>query len=306
MPGGLRLMHSWARLPGAVRATCLMLLAMAFFTSMSVFIRLSAEDLHALVVVFWRNFLAVVLLLPWLVRRGRFAMRTRRLPLIAARSVVNVVGMAAGFTAITLIPLAQATSLGFTAPLWTTLGAVLVLGEVIRMRRMAALLAGFVGVLIVLRPGFEELSTGALLALTNAFLLAITTLIVKRLTTTEHPEAIVAWMVILQSPLALVPALFVWDWPSLAGWGWLFALAGAGTIGHVCWTRAVQLGEVSQLQPLEFTKLPLVALLAFLVFSEVPTAWTWIGGTLIFAATGYISLREAQLARERRNGEPPP
>ncbi|MEM7405834.1 MAG: DMT family transporter [Pseudomonadota bacterium] len=301
MAGWPWLQQSWVRLPPAVRATCLMLFAMFFFTSMSIFIRLSAEELHAMVVVFWRNFLAVVLLVPWLVQRGRYAMRTRRLPLIAARSVVNVIGMAAGFTAITLIPLAQATSLGFTAPLWTTLGAVLVLGEVIRFRRMAALLAGFAGVLIVLRPGFEELSTGAVLALANAFLLAITTLIVKRLTTTEHPEAIVAWMVILQSPLALVPALFVWDWPSVQAWIWLFALAGAGTIGHVCWTRAVHLGEVTQLQPLEFTKLPLIALLAFVVFAEVPTVWTWLGGTLIFAATGYISLREAQLARERRH-----
>ena len=276
-----------------------MLAAMAFFTSMSVFIRLSAQEVDSFVVVFFRNFLAVVLLAPWLARVGWNGLRVQRWGLVVSRSLFNVAGMAAGFTAITLIPLAQATALGFTAPLWTTLGAVLILGEVIRARRIAALVVGFIGVIVVLRPGFETLSTGALLALINAFLLAITTLIVKRLTDTERPEAIVAWMVILQSPLSLIPAAFVWTWPSPITWVWLFCLAGAGTIGHVCWTRAVQLAEVSQLQPLEFTKLPLVALLGFLIFAEIPTVWTWFGGAVIFASTFYISYREAKLARGR-------
>ena len=276
-----------------------MLAAMAFFTSMSVFIRLSAQEVDSFVVVFFRNFLAVVLLAPWLERVGWNGLRVKRWGLVVSRSLFNVAGMAAGFTAITLIPLAQATALGFTAPLWTTLGAVLILGEVIRARRIAALVVGFIGVIVVLRPGFETLSTGALLALSNAFLLAITTLIVKRLTDTERPEAIVAWMVILQSPLSLIPAAFVWTWPSPITWVWLFCLAGAGTIGHVCWTRAVQLAEVSQLQPLEFTKLPLVALLGFFIFAEIPTVWTWFGGAVIFASTVYISYREAKLASGR-------
>ena len=291
--------RAWQSLSPTVQATLLMLAAMAFFTSMSVFIRLSAQEVDSFVVVFFRNFLAVVLLAPWLARVGWDGLRVRRWSLVVSRSLFNVAGMAAGFTAITLIPLAQATALGFTAPLWTTLGAVLILGEVIRARRIAALVVGFIGVLVVLRPGFETLSTGALLALSNAFLLAITTLIVKRLTETERPEAIVAWMVILQSPLSLIPAAFVWTWPSPLTWGWLFCLAGAGTIGHVCWTRAVQLAEVSQLQPLEFTKLPLVALLGFLIFTEIPTVWTWFGGAVIFASTVYISYREAKVARRR-------
>ena len=291
--------RAWQSLSPTVQATLLMLAAMAFFTSMSVFIRLSAQEVDSFVVVFFRNFLAVVLLAPWLARVGWNGLRVQRWGLVVSRSLFNVAGMAAGFTAITLIPLAQATALGFTAPLWTTLGAVLILGEVIRARRIAALVVGFIGVIVVLRPGFETLSTGALLALSNAFLLAITTLIVKRLTDTERPEAIVAWMVILQSPLSLILAAFVWTWPSPITWVWLFCLAGAGTIGHVCWTRAVQLAEVSQLQPLEFTKLPLVALLGFLIFAEIPTVWTWFGGAVIFASTFYISYREAKLARGR-------
>lgn len=287
-------------MPRSARATTLMLAAMAMFSSMGVFIRLSAEQLDAMEVVFFRNFLAVLLMLPWLLRRGFGVLKTKRLGLLTARSVINVVGMAAGFTAVTLIPLAEATALGFTAPLWTTIGAVVVLGEVIRHRRVTALAIGFVGVLLVLRPGLDTVSVGSWLALANAFLIACTTLIVKRLTTTERPDAIVAWMVIIQAPLSLIPALFVWEWPELMTWVWLWCLAAAGTLGHMCWTRAYTIAEVSQLQPLEFVKLPMIGLFAFIAFAELPTIWTWIGGTVIFCSTAYISIREAHLARVAR------
>ena len=284
-------------LPKALQATILMVIAMVFFTSMSVFIRLATQELETLEVVFFRNFLACLLMVPWLATRGWSVMRTRRWGLLSARALINMVGMTAGFFAIALIPLAEATALGFTAPLWSTIGAVVILGEVIRARRITALALGFFGVLIVLRPGFEAISVGSLLALVSAFLLALTTLIVKRLTASENPEAIVTWMVVMQAPLSLLPALFVWEWPSAMTWLWLWCLAGAGTLGHICWTRAFSIADVSALQPFEFIKLPLIAFYAFLLFGELPTMWTWIGGTVIFCSTAYISMREARLSR---------
>lgn len=289
----------WRALPLPMQATVLMTVAMAFFTSMSIFIRLSAQEIHVLQVVFFRNSLAFLLLLPWLLNQGFATLRTQRFGLLLTRSTINVVGMAAGFFSLTLIPLAEATALGFTAPLWATIGAVIILGEVIRLRRITALVFGFVGVVIVLRPGVDSVSVGAILALSHAFLIAITTLIVKRLTTSESPTSIVIWMVLLQSPLSLLPALYVWEWPTLMTWVWLWCLAGAGTLGHLCWTRAFTIAEVSQLQPFEFIKLPMIAIFAYLVFAEQPTIWTWLGGMVIFASTAYISIREASLARQR-------
>ena len=276
-----------------------MLSAMAFFSAMGVFIRLGAEELHALEIVFFRNALALVLMMPWLARHGVNALRTKRLGLYVTRASVNVIGMIAGFTALTLIPLAEATALGFTAPLWATLGAALFLSEVLRARRITALVIGFVGMLIVLRPGLQHISTGALLALANAFLIAVTTLIVKKLTRTESPEAIVTWMVLMQTPLSLIPALWVWQWPSMLGWVWLWCLALCATLAHLCWTRACAFADISELQPIEFIKLPLIALFAYFIFSEVPSIWTWIGGTVIFASTAYITYREATISRER-------
>lgn len=290
---------AFARLPPPVRATLLMAVAVAFFSMMSVFIRLASHHVHILEVVFFRNFLAVVLMIPWIMNQGVSALRTSRFHLYGLRAAINLVAMSAGFTAIAMIPLAEATALGFTAPLFTTIGAVLVLGEVIRARRIVALAAGFIGMLIVLRPGMEAISFGAMLALGNAVGMSMTALVVKKLTATERPEAIVLWMVLLQSPLSLIPALFYWSWPDVTTWVYLFCIAGAGTVGHVFWTRACGLAEVSQLQPLEFLKLPVIATLGYFLFNEEPSLWIWLGGAVIFSSTAYISHREAVAARRK-------
>ena len=276
-----------------------MLGAMILFSTMGVFIKLSSSQLHPLEVVFFRNFLALFFLTPWIFHQRATVFKSNRKKLYTLRAVFNVVGMAAGFTALTLIPLAEATALSFTAPLFATLGAVLILGEIVRQRRIIAIFFGFVGMLIILRPGIEAVSPGALLAIANAITIAITVLIVKKLTTTEKPITIVAYMALLQTPMALIPALFYWEWPSLISWTWLFCLAGAGTIGHLMYTKAIQLAEVSQLQPIDFVRLPIIALFGYIVFAEQPSIWVWIGGAVIFLSTAYVTHREATINKNQ-------
>jgi drug/metabolite transporter (DMT)-like permease len=286
-------------LANSLKAAVMMLIAMIFFSLMSTLIRLASDELHAFEIVFFRNFLAVILMLPWLWHQGLGALQTRRLGMLSLRAVLNVSAMFAGFMALTLIPLAEATALSFTAPLFATLGAALLLGERVKLRRISALLVGFAGTMIVLQPGVQALTPGAILAIVNAFLLAMTLLVVKTLTRTERPESVVIYMVLLQSPMALIPALFFWVWPSPTTWMWLFLLAGAGTIGHVFFTRAMVIADVTQVQPFEFVRLPIIAAIGFWLFAEVPTVWTWIGGAIIFAATAYITHREA-VAQQRQ------
>ena len=283
-----------------IRAALFMLMAMACFASMGVFIRFAAEGVHALEVVFFRNFFALLILTPLLWRSGLGLLQTRRAGLYGLRAAFNIVGMIAGFVAITLIPLAEATALSFTSPLFVTLGAFLVLGEVVRTRRIVALMIGFVGVLVVVGHNIQSISLGTLLALTNALFLAVTALIVKRLTETEPVEAIIIWMVLLSTPLSLIPALFVWTWPDLETLFYLICLAGAGTVGHFCWTKACSLAEMTQLQPLEFVRLPLSALAGYWIFAEAPSTYIWVGGAIIFLSTAYITRREAQIARVKR------
>ena len=276
-----------------------MLGAMILFSTMGVFIKLSSSQLHPLEVVFFRNFLALFFLTPWIFKQRATVFKSNRKKLYTLRAVFNVVGMAAGFTALTLIPLAEATALSFTAPLFATLGAALILGEVVRQRRIIAIFFGFIGMLIILRPGIEAISPGALLAIANAITIAITVLIVKKLTTTEKPITIIAYMALLQTPMALIPALFYWEWPSLITWTWLFCLAGAGTIGHLMYTKAIQLAEVSQLQPIDFVRLPIIALFGYIVFAEQPGIWVWIGGAVIFLSTAYVTHREAAISKNQ-------
>ena len=276
-----------------------MLGAMILFSTMGLFIKLSSSQLHPLEVVFFRNFLALFFLTPWIFHQRATVFKSNRKKLYTLRAIFNVVGMAAGFTALTLIPLAEATALSFTAPLFATLGAVLILGEIVRQRRIIAIFFGFVGMLIILRPGIEAVSPGALLAIANAITIAITVLIVKKLTTTEKPITIVAYMALLQTPMALIPALFYWEWPSLITWTWLFCLAGAGTIGHLMYTKAIQLAEVSQLQPIDFVRLPIIALFGYIVFAEQPSIWVWIGGAVIFLSTAYVTHREATINKNQ-------
>ena len=170
--------------------------------------------------------------------------------------------MFSGFTTLTLIPLAQMIALSFTTPLFVTIGAVAFLGRVIRVRRIAAICIGLLGALIILQPGFVDVTLGALLALVSALTIAMASLIVKVLTRSESQHAIVTWMVLMQAPLALIPSLWVWQWPNIITWMFLWGMALSGTIAHLCFTRAFSLVDITALQPLEFIKLPFAVILA--------------------------------------------
>lgn len=270
-----------------------MILALFMFTVMGICIRLSAAHLPVIEVVFFRNFLAVLILMPLVARAGFGSLRMKRPKLFLLRAAINAVGMFCGFTALTLIPLAQMTALSFTTPLFVTIGAVLFLGEVIRVRRIAAICVGFLGTLIILQPGVVDITSGALLALISALTIAMASLIVKTLTRSESQHAIVTWMVVMQAPLALIPSLWFWQWPDLLTWGFLWCMALAGTIAHLCFTRAFSLVDITALQPLEFIKLPFAVILAWIIFTEWPGLWTFVGGAVIFTSTVYITQREA-------------
>lgn len=283
-----------------LRAGLYMLTAAAAFSSMATMIRIASEALDPLQVVFFRNFFGLLLLSPVLIRDGGALLRSPVLGLHVARGLLGLCAMTAFFTAISLAPLAEVTALGFAMPLFATLGAVVILKEKIRWRRMFALGAGFFGVMIVLAPNIGAPSFGAFVAVLAAALIGTVVIMVKILTRTESTPLISASMVVVQTPLALIPALFVWRTPDLGTLALLVAIGAAGTIGHLFWTRASALAEISQLQPFEFAKLPIAAALGYLVFAETPAPTIWIGGSVIFAATTYITWREARVAQSVR------
>ena len=276
------------------KAIILNILSIVFFSIMVIFIRKASENLHILEVVFFRNLLAFIVMLPLLTSTGLAAIKMNNTKLFLMRGFFGAIGMLAGFTCLTLIPLAQATAISFSKPIFITIGATIFLGEIIKARRIAAIIIGIIGMLVIVQPGVNSLSFGIMLAIIAALAHSVNALIVKKLTLTDSPQAIVTWMVIILIPITFIPAVAVWQWPSLETWLYLWGIAIVGTLAHFSWTKSYTMAEITSLESIEFIKLPIMALFGWMIFSEIPGTWTWIGGSIIFLSTIYISRREAK------------
>lgn len=287
-----------------IRAALLMLGSTVFFGLMAVTIKLASQSLHTFEIAFFRNFFGVVAALPLLVRHGPSLLRTTQLPRYFIRCLIGIASMLCGFWAIGHLPLAQAVSLSYSTPIFVTIAAVIFLHEQVRARRWAAVGLGFLGVLVIVRPGTEGFSGASLVALAAAVLSGIVSIQIKQLSATEPADRIVLWTTLLWVPMSLVPALFVWTWPQGITWLWVAAAGILGTGGHMLWTRALKLGDVSALTPISFMQLPIVAVMGYLVFHEKLDHWTVLGAGIIFAANAYIAHREAQLARRHATSAP--
>lgn len=280
------------------RAVLLMTASTVIFGCMAVCIRLASKQLHPFEIAFFRNFFGFIFILPMLVRHGPSLLRTNKLRLYAMRCMIGIVSMLAGFWAIVNLPLAQAIALSYSTPLFVTIGAVLVLGEVVRARRWTAVIVGFLGVMLIVRPGSDAFTTGSLVAVTAALASASAAISIKFLSRTEHPDAIVLYTTMLWVPMSLVPALFYWETPVGITWLWIILAGGLGTTAHMFWTRALKLGDASMLTPISFLQVLVVAVFGYFLFGEVLDRWTVLGAAIIFGSNVYIARREARLARQ--------
>ncbi len=288
------------------RAALLMLGSTLLFALMVIAIRLASESLHTFQIAFFRNFFGMAAALPLLMRAGRGLgfLRTEQLPRYVVRCLIGMLSMFCGFWAIGNLPLAQAVSLSYSTPIFVTIAAVWLLGERVRARRWAAVALGFVGVLVILRPGSGEFSPGLLVAVAAAILSGLVAIQIKELSRTEPADRIVIWTTLFWVPMSFLPALAVWQWPQGIVWLWVVAAGLLGTGGHMLWTRALKIGEVSALTPISFMQLPVVALFGWVLFGQTLDRWTAIGAAIILASNAYIAHREAQLARRAATKAP--
>ena len=196
-------------------------------------------------------------------------------------------------------PLADATAIAFTAPIFVTLGAWIFMSERPRALRVAAMAAGFAGVLLVLRPGQGGgIPIGLVFALIGALLMASILLLLKPMTARDRTETLVAWNLVATVPIAAVPAIFFWAAPSAWEWTLLAAQGVLGAVNMALVTRAFALAEASLLVPIDFLRLPVVAALGYVIFAQEVPLSTWIGGTVIFGAT-LLMARSARSRKER-------
>ncbi len=269
-----------------------MVVATACFSAMHATVRFAAEGLHPFEVAFFRNLFGLLVIVPVLAARGLAPLRTERFGLHLLRAGLNVVAMLAFFTALTIAPLAEVQSLGFTAPLFAAALAALALGERVGASRWVAVLAGFAGALLIVRPGVQSVDAGAALALGSAAVWGGVLLIIKRLAATDSAFTITGYMVLLMTPLSLLPAIPVWIWPDARQLGWLVACGMLGTVAQMLMTQSLRLADASAVLPLDFLKVVWGALIGLYLFGELIDGWTWVGAAVIFAGATYLTLGE--------------
>ncbi len=277
----------------------LMITAGLAFSIMTAMIRKAGQELPPIEIAFLRNLFGALFMAPFFFKHGLRIFHTNRPTMHILRSGFGFVGMVSWFTAITLLPLAQAVALNFTGPLFATVIAALILHEIVRMRRWSATIIGFIGVLIVLRPGQVPFSLGAGLALLSALSFAINLVLLRAMGRTERPATIVAITTMIQIPLTAIPMAWLWVAPSWQVLVLCAAIGGLGTFGHLCLSRALALADTSALVPLDFIRMPFIIVIGYLFFAELPDIWTVVGALIIICSAAYIGHRESQLAHAR-------
>ena len=280
-----------------LRGMAIVFVATFGFASSHGMVRQVSSDLHAFEIVFFRNLLGSLVLLPWFVRSGITPLKTRQLWLHVIRVGISIVSTFAFYMALIIAPLAQVTALSFLGPIIGAFLATLFLGEVVRIRRWAAILFGFAGTFIVLRPGVGTIEFGAVLALASAIGWGFSMTLVKFLSRTESSVTIMSYNIMLMTPLSLLAALYVWQWPTWTHLMWLGAIGLITTAAGLAFTQAIKDSAINVVVPLDFFRLIWIAIIGFVFYGEVPTIFTWIGGAMIFGSATYIAYRESKLTR---------
>ncbi len=255
--------------------------------------------------VFFRNLVVLVLLAPWIMHKGFGFIRTTRIGLHSLRVLFAFLAMLLSFFALARIPIADVYALLFTIPLFTIMLAVLVLGQRAGVKTWIACAAGLCGALIIVRPGFIEISLAALAAIVSAMMSGGSNTTIKLLSRTDSPALITIYANLLMLPMALVPSLFFWVTPSWDQVPWLIGLGVTSGAGGYCFARSVSEADARVVQPFQFMRMPFATAIGFVMFAELPGVWTWVGAVVIFASTSYVIQTEGKHRDKARAGRPP-
>ncbi|WP_199554545.1 DMT family transporter [Sandaracinobacteroides hominis] len=283
-------------LPASYRAVFWMVLSCASFAGLWVLIRLASQELHPFAVVVWRNFIGLLWLTPMLLMNPGL-IRLDRLRGHMRRAASGVIATFATFYAVSNAPMANVLAINYTAPLFATIGAMLFLGEKVRWVRGLALAVGFLGMLLVLRPGSTEMTPGLWAAIVSALATALSLIAIKALTGIDDARAVAAWSFILTTPVSMVLAIPFWSWPTAQLWPILIGIGGCAALGQLSLSKAFALADASAVMPFDFVRFGLITLAGITIFGERYDFLTIVGGSIILAASITLALRERALNR---------
>ncbi len=275
----------------------LMLASMALFAAMTSVVRLLSFTMHPAEMVFLRNVMSLVIIVVWAAALQRRSPRfpTRRLKSHFWRAAVGVVSMELWFYSLSIMPITLATALSFTTPIFSTIFAILFLREKAGLHRWGAIVLGFTGMLVIMRPDIGGISPAASFVLMSSAMMAVAGVLVKTLTRTEPPETIVFYMALFMIPWSVPPAIVYWHDVTPYQLWLVFLIALLSTLAHLALTRAFMRADMVVLMPFDFTRLIFAGILAYIMFGETITVSTLMGALLIVISTVYIARREAKL-----------
>ena len=278
-----------------VRVAMLVVSAAGSLSAMHTIVRFLSPSIHPFELAFFRSLFGFIVILPLLLRGGIDSVRTHQPRLQMLRGVVSIAAMMSWFYGLSMVPLAEATALSFTNVIFGSLAAIIFLREKMTMARGIAVFIGFVGVLVILRPGFVQMDIGVVCVLFSALCWGCSVVIVKQLGRTDAAVSIVAWVGIQLSILSLPFALSVWVWPTMEEWLWLSLLGTLATIGHLCMVQGLKLTDAMTIFPLDFTRLIWASLFGLFIFSEWPDVWTFVGAGIIVISGTFMLYREDRI-----------
>ena len=294
MPLYRRAVAAFADLPGPFRAAFWIVCGGGSFVFMMAIARHLADDLHMLLIVFWRAVFGVAFMMPWLARCGIGVLRTDKIGFHGVRTLSNYGGLLFTFYAATMLPFADITAIGFARPIVGSVLAILILGEAARARRWWTTLAGLAGALMIVRPGIIEFNPGIWLVLGTVVLGAVNAILARYLVSTDSPDTVAMYMMAFLTPISLAPALFVWRWPDGGEFLWLVLLGAIGMVSQRSITRAYHAAEATVALSFDFLRLPVAAVIGYALFAERPDVWVWVGGAVICAATIALGRSESR------------
>ena len=290
----------WSRLAPNVRGALWLVLAGFVLISMNSLVKSFGARLPAAELLFCRGLFGTMFLLPIVIGRGWRSVATQHPWMHLLRTSFGTASMFGVFYAVTHLPLADATAILFSNPLFATVFAALILRETVGWRRAVATLVGFAGVLVMIRPGAESIAPAALVAIMAAMLTGALAIIIRRLSGKDAPYVIIFWFTTVGSLMALPAALIFWVPPQAGDWPLLVLIGLLGLIGQSAFTFAFSTGESSAVAPFDYLRLILAGVFGYVFFAELPDVWSLTGAAIIMASTFYIMRREARLNRERR------
>ncbi len=291
-------MKGFTAFPAAVRGAVWMVMGGVSLVLMAIDIRYLAPKFNVLEMIFIRSVISFCFMLPWAFKVGLAGLKTERIGLHVFRNAIHYVGNLGWFLGVTLVTLADLSALQFTIPLFTVVMAALILHEKVGLHRWTATVIGFIGALIIIRPGYIPIEIGTIAVILSAFFYACSQIATKKLSDTDNPNLVIFYMGSIFVLISFGPAMFVWVTPDWQDAVPFLILGATGYFAHFCIIRAFAAADASYITPFDFVRLPVSAFFGFMLFGEATEAWTWIGAGIIFCATYYITWRETRGAPE--------